>query len=393
MIRSLEQLPCAGQRVLVRVDFNVPMDDQGKILDDHRLRAALHTIQKILAAGGSCILLSHLGRPDGKSNPALSLAPIAKRLGELLHRPVEFVPEVVGPQAQAACQKLGPGELLLLENVRFLPGEEHPEQDPSMARQLASYGTAYVNDAFGTAHRAHTTVTELPKLFGDRAVAGDLMIAEVKALLALQNPRRPLVAILGGSKVSTKIGVLHALCQLCNTLCLGGVMAQTFLASRGLSMGTAPIEKDHLETARAIEQEAAAHGCKILLPVDLSCRMPNQSDPLICPVESVPPVASPLDIGPNTVQRMECEISDARTVFWNGPLGRYEDPPFDKGSLDVARFLASVSAYSIVGGGDTVAVVERAGVADQIDHVSTGGGASLELIEFGTLPGIEVLSK
>lgn len=385
--KTVADVPVDGRRVLVRVDFNVPLDPHGHILDDRRIREALPTLRYLIAHGARVILASHLGRPGGKPNPKYSLRPVAERLEQLLGQPVRFVPEAVGPVAEAVVQQLQPGQVALLENLRFYPGEE--ANDPAFAAQLARLADLYVDDAFGAAHRAHASTVGVTRSLP--AVSGFLMQKELQALgTALEAPRRPLVAIIGGAKISSKIGVLNNLLPRVDRLLVGGGMANTFLKAKGYEVGRSLVEVDQIPTAQQI---MAAAGDKLVLPVDVVLAAEPDPDalPLVAPVDQVPPDQMILDIGPKTVEEFARIIQGAGTVIWNGPLGMAELPPFAEGTLGVARALAQSRAFSIVGGGDLVGVLDQLGLADQMSHVSTGGGASLEFLEGKVLPGVAAL--
>jgi phosphoglycerate kinase len=388
--KTIRDVDVRGKRALVRVDFNVPLED-GQITDDTRIRAAIPTIRALTDQGAKVILLSHLGRPDGKVVDKLRLAPVAQRLGELLSMEVKTAPDCVGLEAERAVAQLQPGQVLLLENVRFHPEEE--ENDPAFARQLASLGDVYVNDAFGTAHRAHASTEgvahDLP------AVAGLLMEREIDVMGgALENPARPFVAIVGGKKVSDKIGVLHNLLDKADRLLIGGAMANTFLKAKPLNVGKSYYEEDALDTARDLMAQAARTEKELLLPVDCVVANSIEADTKyeVAPVDLVPEDKMIVDIGPETVRAYEDALADAKTVVWNGPMGVFEVEPFAQGTRAIAEALAKVKGTTIVGGGDSVAALEQAGLAGQVTHVSTGGGATLEFLEGKTLPGVAALN-
>ncbi len=389
--KTVRDVDLRGRKVLVRVDFNVPLED-GRVADDTRIRAALPTIQYLLDQGAAVILMSHLGRPKGKPDPRYSLRPVADHLSRLLGRPVKFAPEPVGPQAEAMAKALQPGEVLLLENTRFHPGET--KNDPEFARQLAALAGPnglFVNDAFGSAHRAHASVVGVAQYLP--AVAGFLMEKELTFLgRLLTAPERPFVAILGGAKISDKIGVIRSLLQKADRLLIGGGMANTFFKAQGYEVGDSLVEEEALDEAKAL---LAAGGEKILLPVDavIADRFAADANRQVVPVTQVPAGWRILDIGPETVERFRQALQGAKTVFWNGPMGVFEFRPFAEGTFAVARILAELpDAVTIVGGGDSVAAVKQAGVADKITHISTGGGASLEFVEGKELPGVKVLA-
>ena len=387
---TLKDLQVAGKRVLVRVDFNCPLQD-GKVSDDTRIQAAMPTLRKLLQEGAAVVLMSHLGRPKGKRNPEFSLAPVADRLRQVLGQPVTLAPDCIGPETEALSAALQPGQVLLLENLRFHPEEE--ADDPGFAAQLAKHGQIYVNDAFGTAHRAHASTHGVAKLLP--AAAGLLMEAELTHLGELLSaPQAPFVAILGGSKVSDKIAVLESLVTKANVILIGGGMAFTFLKSHGAEIGKSLCEAD-LDLPRRIEAKAKAAGVKLLLPVDVTVSTAIKDG---SPAETVDANTSPadkmgLDIGPKTAGLYAAEIAKAKTVFWNGPMGVFEVPPFDRGTRQVAEAVANSSARSCIGGGDSAAAVTQMGLADKITHVSTGGGASMEFLEGRELPGVAVLRR
>lgn len=390
MLKTIRDLEVTGKRVLVRVDFNVPLDGEGNVADDTRIRAALPTIQYLLEKQARVILVSHLGRPKGKVDERYRLDPVARRLSELLGRPVVKVDDCIGDEPRRAVQEMQPGDVILLENVRFHPGEEKNEE--KFARQLAELADVYVNDAFGTAHRAHASTEGVAHFLP--AAAGFLMEKEINMLgQALSNPGRPFVAILGGAKVSDKIDVIENLLGKVNTLLIGGGMANTFLAARGLALGKSLVETDKVALAGDLINRAQKAGVKLLLPVDLVVARAARPDaePKVVPVDAVPEDWMALDIGPETVKNYVAEVRDAGTVIWNGPMGVFEMAPFAAGTFELARALAESKATTIVGGGDTAAAVEKAGVAGRMSHVSTGGGASLEFLEGKTLPGVAVL--
>lgn len=388
--KTVADVDVAGKKVLVRVDFNVPLDKAtGAVADDRRIREALPTIRYLLDHGAAVILMSHLGRPEGKVVPSYSLRPVATRLGELLGQPVLMAPDSVGPKVQEMARQLKPGQVMLLENLRFHPGEE--ANDPTFARELASLGDLYVNDAFGTAHRAHASTVGITQYLP--AVAGFLMEKELKTLgEALENPARPFVAIIGGAKISTKIAVLRNLLPKVDHLLVGGAMANTFLAAKGLAMGKSLVEQDKLDVARDVMREA---GAKLVLPVDVVVAPePTPDAPTsVVSVNAVPADQMALDVGPGTVAEFGRIATAAKTVLWNGPLGYYEIPKFAEGTRALAALLAKSPAKTIVGGGDLVAALEAAGLADKMSFVSTGGGASLELLEGKTLPGVAALKN
>jgi len=383
---SYQSLDLRGQRVLVREDLNVPLQG-GSISDDTRLRAALGTLRDLSERAARVIVMSHLGRPSGRHVPELSLRPVADRLGELLGRPVAFSQDCIGPRANRAVERMSEGDVLLLENVRFHPGEE--DNDPDFARELAALGDVYVNDAFAASHRAHASVVGVAEHLP--AYAGLLMLAELGALhRALDEPRRPLVAIVGGAKVSTKAGVLRFLLPKVDALLLGGAMANTFFKAEGKQVGASLVEGEALDTARAVEREGAG---KVVLPVDAVCARavkPGQ-ETVVRPVDDVDDGWMMLDVGPATVRRFADRLQGAGTVIWNGPVGVFEVPEFSEGTRALGEAVAASGAFSLVGGGDTAAAVEVLGLAGRFSHVSTGGGATLEYMEGRELPGVAVL--
>jgi phosphoglycerate kinase len=386
MKKTLRDLEVQGKRVLVRVDFNVPMQD-GQITDDRRIRESLPTIQYLLERGAKVILMSHLGRPKGKPDPQYSLRPVAERLSELLGRPVRFLEDCVGEAVEQAVQAMAPGEVVLLENLRFHPEEE--ANDDGFARALARLGDLYVNDAFGSAHRAHASTEGVAHYLP--AVAGFLMEKELRYLgSVLTQPERPFVAILGGAKVHDKIGVIQNLLPKVDRLLIGGGMAFTFLKAQGYEIGRSLLDSDSLEFARRVLQEA---GQKIVLPVDVVVAPSPEAETQaqVVPVDQIPPDQMGLDIGPQTVARFREIVRLARTIVWNGPLGLFERAAFAEGTRGVLQAIAESGATSILGGGDTAAAAEQLGFADRITHISTGGGAALEFLEGRTLPGVAVL--
>ncbi len=392
-VRTIDELDLKGKRVFIRVDFNVPLDAQGKVTDDTRIQAALPTIELAKGRGAKVILASHLGRPKGKRVPEMSLAPVAKRLSELLHNPVKTVEDCVGPEVDAAVGSLAEGDVLLLENLRY--HKEETENDPEFAKSLAALADVYVNDAFGAAHRAHASTCGMVEFVGDVA-AGFLMKKEIAYLEeALKDPERPFLAILGGAKVSDKIGVARNLLQKVNGLIIGGGMANTFLWAAGHPPGASRVEEDKRGDAIAVLEEAKETSVEVLLPEDVvvAKEMTPDAETRVVPVSEIPEGWLALDIGPETAAKFCDAIKRAKTVVWNGPMGVFEMPPFALGTRAVARAVADADAVTIVGGGDSVAALEKEGLKERVTHVSTGGGASLEYLEGKVLPGIAILDR
>ncbi len=389
---TIRDLDATGKRVFVRVDFNVPLED-GKITDDSRIVAALPTIRALLAQGAIVILASHLGRPDGKVQDSMRLRPVAERLSQLLKMPVPVTGDALGVGTEDAIKRLKPGECILLENLRFHAEEE--KNDPGFAKALASYADVYVNDAFGTAHRAHASTEGIAHLLP--AYAGLLMEKEIEFLGKLmENPERPFAAIIGGAKVSGKIKVLRNLVDKVDILVIGGGMANTFLLAQGKPVGKSLVEPDRVEDARAIMESGGNHGTKIILPTDVvvAKEVTRGSEYKTLPSDKVPASWNIVDVGKQSLEAMRKALEPAQTVFWNGPLGVFEIPTFSVGTKEIARFLAGraqAGATVVVGGGDSVAAVEQQGLADKMTHISTGGGASLEFLEGKELPGVAVL--
>ncbi|MFN8593005.1 MAG: phosphoglycerate kinase [Thermomicrobiales bacterium] len=386
--RSVQDVDVTGKRVLVRVDFNVPLSD-GIVGDDTRIRAALPTIASLRDRGASVVLMTHLGRPKGKPDARYSVAPVATRLSELLGATVKTVPATVGPEAERAAVALRSGEVLLVENTRFDAGEEANDSD--LARAMSRLGDLYVNDAFGAAHRAHASTVGVAQFLP--AYAGLLLQREVSVLSRLlDNPERPFVAILGGAKVSDKLAVISHLLDRVDALLLGGGMANTLLLAQGQQIGTSLAEPDLIEDGRALILRAEERGIALELPVDaVVAPSLDSSRSTVVPVDAVPSDQAIVDIGPVTVNRYCGQIASARTIFWNGPMGIFEKPAFAAGTIGVARCVADADGFTVIGGGDSVAAVEGAGLADRIDHISTGGGASLEFLEGRVLPGIAAI--
>ncbi|WP_373542239.1 phosphoglycerate kinase [Chamaesiphon sp.] len=392
-ISSLSAADLTGKRVLVRADFNVPVDDAGNITDDTRIRAALPTIQDLTSKGAKVILSSHFGRPKGVDEK-LRLTPVAQRLSELLGQDVVKCNDCIGDEVASQIAAMANGQVALLENVRFYPEEE--QNDPEFAKKLAANADLYVNDAFGTAHRAHASTEGVTKYLSP-AVAGYLIEKELEYLQnAIEKPQKPLAAIVGGSKVSSKIGVIETLLDKCDKLFLGGGMIFTFYKARGLNVGKSLVEEDKLELARALEAKAKERGVELLLPTDVvvADSFSPDANSQIVDINNIPDGWMGLDIGPDSLKVFQAALADCKTVIWNGPMGVFEFAKFAAGTEGIAHTLAEISktgAITIIGGGDSVAAVEQVGLADQMSHISTGGGASLELLEGKILPGIAAL--
>jgi phosphoglycerate kinase len=387
--QTLDQLDVSGKRVLTRVDFNVPIED-GAIGDDTRITSALPTIRALLDGGAAVLLMSHLGRPKGQANPKYSLAPVAAHLSELLGQPVKLADDVVGASAQAVAAALQPGQVAMLENVRFEAGEE--KNDPALARQLADLADIYVNDAFGAAHRAHASTEGVAKLLP--SAAGLLMARELDALgRVLAAPEHPVVVLLGGAKISDKIGVITQFMESADAILVGGGIANTMLKAAGHELGKSLVEAEALDTAASLLQQAREQGKQLVIPTDVVVAplVERASEARVVAVDQIGAGDAAFDIGPETVKAFAELIQSARTVVWNGPMGLFEVEPFDRGTRAVAEAVAASGAYSVVGGGDSVAALQQMGLADQISHISTGGGASLEFLEGQTLPGVAAL--
>jgi len=390
---TLRDIEPTGKRVLTRVDFNVPLHD-GEVSDDTRLVATLPTLRYLLHKHARLVLMSHLGRPKGGPDPKYSLKPVARRLERLLRMPIAFAEDCIGADAEARSKQLRDGEVLLLENLRFHAEEE--KNDPGFARALAALGDLYVNDAFGTAHRAHASTEGVPRLLKP-AAAGFLMEQELSHLgAALEHPARPFIAILGGAKISGKIDVITSLLSKVDALLIGGAMMFTFLRARGLATGRSLVEEDRVEMARHVSADAQQRGVELMLPVDCvaSTATDGSAPSKVTAVDRLGPEEMGVDIGPETVKRFSERLQGAKTVLWNGPMGIFEVPAFAEGTLAVARALADATgrgAVTIVGGGDSAAAVQQAGVAERLTHLSTGGGASLEFLEGKVLPGVAAL--
>jgi phosphoglycerate kinase len=384
--KTVKDIDLKGKRVLMRVDFNVPMKD-GKATDDKRIRAALPTIKYVLEQGASLILMSHLGRPTSASDPAFSLRPAAEVLSTLLEKPVQMAPDCVGPEVEKMAKALKPGEVLMLENTRFHDEEE--KNDAGFAEQLAALGEVYVNDAFGSAHRAHASTEGVARFLP--AVSGFLMEQELEYLgRAVARPEHPYIAILGGAKISDKILVVETLLSKCDKLIIGGGMANTFLAAKGLDMQDSLVEEASLETAKSIIAKSSE---KLILPVDavIADKFAEDAKTQVVDVDRIPAGWRMLDVGPKTIDAYQAVLKDAKLVVWNGPVGVFEMPKFAEGTFALAKLLAESGATTVIGGGDSASAVKKAGVAKQMTHVSTGGGASLEFLEGKELPGVAAL--
>lgn len=393
-LATLTASDLSGKRVFVRADFNVPLDDQGTITDDTRIRASLPTIQDLISKGAKVILSSHMGRPKGKVNDSMRLNPVATRLSELLAKPVTKCDDCIGDEVAKTVAAMQDGDVVLLENVRFYAEEE--KNDPEFAKQLASVADVYVNDAFGTAHRAHAS-TEGVTRYLSPSVGGLLIDKELEYLKgAIEEPKRPLAAIIGGSKVSSKIGVIETLLDKADKLLIGGGMIFTFYKARGLSVGKSLVEEDKLELAKTLEAKAKEKGVDLLLPTDVvvADNFSPDANAQTVSIDSIPEGWMGLDIGPDSIKVFQEALTECKTVIWNGPMGVFEFDKFAVGTEAIANTLAELTptgATTIIGGGDSVAAVEKVGVADQMSHISTGGGASLELLEGKVLPGIAAL--
>ena len=384
--KTVKDIDIKGKRVLMRVDFNVPMQD-GKVTDDKRIRASLPTIQYVLAQGASLILMSHLGRPKGGPDPVFSLKPASEVLAGLLGKPVQMAPDCVGPDVEKMAKALKPGDVLMLENTRFHAGEE--KNDLELAKQMAVLGDVYVNDAFGSAHRAHSSTEGVARFLP--AVSGFLMEQELEYLgRATSNPEHPYVAILGWAKISDKIAVVENLLAICDKLIIGGGMANTFLAAKGFNMQDSLVEAGSIDTAKSILQKS---GNKLLLPVDavIADKFEAEANNKVVDVDKVPAGWRIMDIGPKSIEAFKAALKGAKLIVWNGPMGVFEMPKFAEGTFAIARLLADSGATTVIGGGDSASAVKKAGVAKQMTHVSTGGGASIEFLEGKELPGVAAL--
>jgi phosphoglycerate kinase len=388
-MRSIDQIDLSNKRVFIRVDFNVPLKD-GVVTDPTRIEAALPTLRYAREHGARIVLASHLGRPKGKPKPDLSLAPVAKKLSDMFGQQVQLAPDCIGEAVERMVNALAPGQALLLENLRFHPEEE--ANDEPFSQALARLADVYINDAFGTAHRAHASTAGMVRFVRERG-AGFLLQKECEYLgKVVRDPQRPLVAILGGAKVSDKVAVMDNLATLVDALLIGGAMAYTFLKAQGVTVGNSLVESERLETAKHLLDEARQRGMRLLLPVDHRVSVSTKGDAPVQTVgQAIPDGLFGVDIGPETERQFAAEVARAKTVFWNGPMGIFEIAPFSHGTMAMVDALTQSSALTIVGGGDSVAAVMQSGKADRISHISTGGGASLEFVEGRTLPGIAAL--
>jgi len=393
--RTIDDLNLKDKKVLMRVDFNVPLDKNQNITDDTRIKAALPSIKKVIEEGGKLILMSHLGRPKGERKPEFSLKPVAKRLSELLGKEVKFVNDCIGSEVEKAVSELSAGDVLLLENLRFY--KEETKNDPEFAKKLASLADVYINDAFGTAHRAHASTEGVAHYLSEKAV-GYLIQKELKYLgQAIENPARPFIAILGGAKVSGKIDVINNLLDKVDALIIGGGMIFTFYKAMGYNVGKSLLEEDKINVAKEILNKAKEKNITIHFPVDIvvADEFKNDANIKIVPFDKIPDGWMGLDIGPESIKKFEEVINSSKTVVWNGPMGVFEMENFAKGTIEIAKALAKATeekgVVSVIGGGDSVSAVKKAGVADKMTHISTGGGASLEFLEGKKLPGIEAI--
>jgi len=392
-VPSLEEMDLKGKRVFIRVDFNVPIDERGEITDDTRIRSALPTIRMALERGGKVIVASHLGRPKGKPDKRFTMAPCAKRLSELLQREVHLAPDCIGPEVERMVSQMEEGQVLMLENLRFHPEEE--ANDDGFARELAKLVDIYVNDGFAVAHRANASVEAIVK-FSPLCAAGLLMKRELEALeKALEDPARPLVAILGGGKVADKLGAVHRLMKIADKVIIGGALAYTFLRAKGIDTGASLVEEELLSQAAKIMARAKRKGLKLYLPVDcvVAPEKSDKAERMVRPVQEIPAGWMALDIGPASIALFSEVISDAKTIVWNGPMGVYELEPFSTGTKELVKAVAQSKAFSILGGGDLDAAAHLSGYAEGISYISTGGGAFVELLEGRKLPGVEALLR
>lgn len=390
--KTVEDIDCAGKRIFIRCDFNVPLNENREITDDTRIKAALKTITYLLNQGASLIVCSHLGRPKGEFNKKYSLEPVAKRLGELIGQEVILAEDIVGPSAKKLASEIKPGQVVMLENIRFKPQEE--KNEPEFAKELASLADLYVNEAFGAAHRAHASTAGIANYLP--GVCGYLMVQEIEIITtALSKPERPFIAILGGSKVSDKIGVISNLIRRCDAVLIGGAMSHTFTKALGGQIGKSLCEEDKLEYARQIVFHAMTNDLHMVLPSDSVCAksIDSEEEPTVAHSFAIPDDVMGLDIGPEATELYTSIIKKAKTVIWNGPMGVFEIDQYSKGTNAVAKAIAETELLSIIGGGDSAAAVEQMGYSSKISHISTGGGASLKLLEGKPLPGIECLQN
>jgi phosphoglycerate kinase len=390
-VRSVDEIPLRGKKVFVRVDFNVPLTETGEVAEDHRIRAVLPTLRYILEQGGRAVVASHLGRPKGKPDPTMSLAPAARVLEKLLGRPVKLAPDCIGPEVGNMVEKLGAGQVLMLENLRFHPEEE--KNDPAFAKALAALADVYINDAFAASHRAHASVDGMTR-YVSACAAGFLMKRELDYFhRIMEAPERPLVAVLGGAKVSTKLPILKQFASRVDRIIIGGAMANTFLKGMGLDLGASLVENDLLKDAVEVLDAARARGVQVYLPVDfvVAERLEAGAAKKVVARDKVPPGWIAFDVGPESQKQFAEALEGARTIIWNGPLGAFETQGFEGGTMAMAESVAKSSAVSVVGGGDTDRAVHMAGKADAVSYISTGGGAFLELLEGRTLPGVKAL--
>ncbi len=393
---TIQDLPIAGKKVLMRVDYNVPLNKDGSIADDTRIRESLPTIQHIVQSGAALILMSHLGNPTSKQDVHLSLGICAKRLSQLIAAPVFFAPDCVGKEVDQMIQELKGGQVLLLENLRFYPAEENPSLDPDFAKELAKGIDYYVNDAFGTAHRPHSSTAVIENYFPGRAAMGLLMQKELGFLSSLlEHPKHPFFVIIGGAKISSKLGMLRSLLNQVDAFFIGGGMALTFLKAQGMETGASNVEIGQLDEARSLLQACHDKKIDVHLPLDLVIADQFRSDATYKTITlpgSIPPGWIGMDVGPTTIQAWSKPLSHGATFFWNGPLGVFEFPPFARGTEALAKYLAGLDAITIIGGGDSVAAIQALGLTEKFTHLSTGGGASLKYLETGHLPGVDALS-
>jgi phosphoglycerate kinase len=390
-MRTIKDFPLQGKRVLIRVDFNVPLNKDGTITDDTRIRESLPTIQYALDSGAKVILMSHMGRPKAKKDSTLSLGIVAKRLSQLISAPVFFETDCVGKDVEKAVSSLQTGQVLLLENLRFYPAEENPSTDPTFAKDLSILADYYINDAFAASHRAHSSITEIVKYFPSKAGIGLLMEKEVSFLeTLLKNPKRPFFAVVGGAKISTKLSLLNALAKKADTLFIGGGMAYTLFKAQGISIGDSIVDNDAMPKAK----ELLKYNPRLPLDLVIANSFAADAESKIIDVkDGIPAGWQGVDIGPKTIKAWSTLFQDAATLFWNGPLGVFEFPKFATGTTEIAKAIASIQGIKIVGGGDSVAAIQGLGISNNFSHISTGGGASLEFLEKESLPGIEALAK